>query len=129
MRHSAGRVAVCVLALVLVGAVSAGCTDPVRKVAESSLRNATARGATEEMRGLGYTIRKGMRCRTLSADTMSVVRVQCLGRTTRDEPVRVDAVASDAGSAHPRQEFVITVSGREVVRTHCLGRACQDHDR
>jgi hypothetical protein len=114
------------LALMLV---LASCNNPVRTVSESSLRNATARGATEELRGLGYTIRKGMRCRTLSADTMSVVRVQCLGRTTRDEPVRVDAVASDAGSAHPRQEFVITVSGREIVRTHCLGQGCQDHDR
>lgn len=106
-----------------------GCTDPVRKVSESSLRNATAHGATEEMRGLGYTIKKGMRCRTLSADTLSVVRVQCVGRTVRDEPVRVDAVASDAGSAHPRQEFVITVGGREVVRTDCLGQGCQDRDR
>jgi hypothetical protein len=101
-----------------------GCTDPVKKVSESSLRNATARGATEEMRGLGYTVRRGLRCRTLSADTLSVVRVQCTGRTTRNEPVRVDAVASDAGSAHPRQEFVIVVSGREIVRTPCLGQSC-----
>lgn len=108
---------------------STGCADSVRKVSESSLRNATARGAAEELRGLGYTIRKGMRCRTLSADTMAVVRVQCLGRTTRDEPVRVDATASDAGSAHPRQEFVITVGGREVVRTDCLGQRCPDHGR
>lgn len=117
------------ISLLVLAVLCGACTNPVRKVSESSLRNATARGATEEMRGLGYTIRKGMRCRTLSADTMSVVRVQCLGSTTRNEPVRVDAVASDAGSAHPRQEFVITVSGREVVRTHCLGQGCQDHDR
>jgi hypothetical protein len=117
------------LITLLVLLLPLGCSDPVRKVSESSLRNATARGATEEMRGLGYTIKKGMRCRTLSADTLSVVRVQCLGRTTRDEPVRVDAVASDAASAHPRQEFVIRVSGREVVRTSCLGQGCQDHDR
>jgi hypothetical protein len=117
------------LLLCLVLLLVPGCTNPVRKVSESSLRNATARGATEEMRGLGYTIKRGMRCRTLSADTMSVVRVQCLGRTARNEPVRVDAVASDAGSAHPRQEFVITVSGRQVVRTHCLGQGCQDRDR
>jgi hypothetical protein len=117
------------LVLLVLCAACTGCTNPVRKVSESSLRNATARGATEEMRSLGYTIRKGMRCRTLSADTLSIVRVQCLGRTTRDEPVRVDAVASDAASAHPRQEFVITVGGREIVRTHCLGQGCQDHDR
>jgi hypothetical protein len=108
---------------------SPACTDTARKVSESSLRNATARGATEEMRGLGYTIRKGMRCRTLSADTMAVVRVRCVGRTTRNEPVRVDGVASNAGSAHPTQEFVITVGGREVVRTSCLGQGCRDHGR
>jgi hypothetical protein len=125
-----GLVSPLVLILVLLVLVLvAACTNPVRKVSESSLRNATARGATEEMRGLGYTIRRGMRCRTLSADTMSVVRIQCLGRTTRDEPVRVDAVATAAGSAHPRQEFVITVGGREIVRTHCLGQGCPDHDR
>lgn len=116
--------------IALVASISpAACTNPARKVSESSLRNATARGATEEMRGLGYVIRKGMRCRTLSADTMSVVRVQCVGRTTRDEPVRVDGVASDAGSANPRQEFVITVSGREVVRSPCLGRGCRERRR
>lgn len=107
----------------------AACTNPVQKVSESSLRNATARGAAEEMRGLGYTIRRGMRCRTLSADTMAVVRVQCVGRTTRDEPVRVDGVASDAGSSHPRQEFVITVAGREIVRAPCLGRGCEKRHR
>jgi hypothetical protein len=109
--------------------VLTACTDPVRKVSESSLRNATARGATEEMRGLGYTVRKGMRCRTLSADTLAVIRVRCTGRTTREEPVRVDGTASDAGSANPRQEFVIRVGGRQVVRTSCLGQGCQDRHR
>ncbi|GAA4609068.1 hypothetical protein GCM10023195_36180 [Actinoallomurus liliacearum] len=102
------------------------CENPVRKVAESSLRNATARGAADELRGLGYTVRPGMRCRTLSADTLSVVRVQCVGRTRRGEPVRVNAVAYQANSPHPRQEYVITVSGREVVRRPCLGQGCQD---
>jgi hypothetical protein len=117
------------LLLVLLLLLLAACTNPVQKVSENSLRNATARGATEEMHGLGYTIKNGMRCRTLSPDTMSVIRVRCVGHTSRDEPVRVDAVASDAGSAHPRQEFVITVAGREVARTHCLGQGCQDRDR
>ena len=117
------------LPLGLVLGVLCACTNPVRKVSESSLRNATARGATEEMRGLGYSIRKGMRCRTLSPDTMAVIRVQCVGRTTRGEPVRVDAVASDATSANPRQEFVITVGGRPIVRTSCLGRGCEDRHR
>jgi hypothetical protein len=114
--------ALLVIALLAV----AGCADPVRKVSESSLRNATARGATDELRGIGYTVRKGIHCRTLSADMLSVIRVQCLGRTNRDEPVRVDAVAYQANSAHPHQEYLITVSGREVVRRPCLGQGCQD---
>ncbi|MCO5993054.1 hypothetical protein [Actinoallomurus rhizosphaericola] len=113
------------LALILLLLVAA-CENPVRKVSESSLRNATAYGARDELRDLGYTIRAGMRCRTLSADTLSVVRVQCVGRTDRDEPVRVDAVAYRANSPHPLQEYVITVSGREVVRRPCLGQGCQD---
>ena len=114
-----------VLALIPLLAVTA-CGNPVRKVSESSLLNATARGATDELRGIGYTVRKGMRCRTLSADMLSVVRVQCVGRTDRDEPVRVDAVAYQANSPHPHQEYVITVNGREVVRRPCLGQGCQD---
>ncbi|MFL6056785.1 MAG: hypothetical protein ACJ72W_28390 [Actinoallomurus sp.] len=115
------------LALALVPLLTmTACGDPVRKVSENSLLNATARGTTDELHGIGYTVRKGMRCRTLSADTLSVVRVRCVGRTDRDEPVRVDAVAYQANSPHPHQEYVITVSGREVVRRPCLGQGCQD---
>jgi hypothetical protein len=114
-----------VLAVVALFAVF-GCAEPVRKISETSLRNATARGAADEMRGLGYTIKSGMRCRTLSPESLSVVRVRCVGRTTREQPVRVDAVAYDANAAHPRQEFVITVAGRAVIRTPCLGQGCRD---
>jgi hypothetical protein len=103
-----------------------GCGAPVRKVSESSLRNATARGAADEMRALGYPIKSRMRCRTLSPDSPSVVRVRCAGRTIREEPVRVEAVAYDANAAHPRQQFVITVAGREVIRAPCLGQSCRD---
>jgi hypothetical protein len=114
-----------VLLLIALLAVAA-CNNPVRTVSESSLRNATARGATVELRGIGYTIRSGMRCRTLSADSLIVIRVECVGRTTRGEPVRVDGVAYQANSARPRQDYVITVGGREVVRRPCLGQGCLD---
>jgi hypothetical protein len=110
---------------VTAACVLAGCGEPVRKVSESSLRNATARGAADAMRGIGYTIKNGIQCHTLSPDSLSVVRVRCAGRTTRGEPVRVDAVARDADAPHPRQEFVITVAGREVIRTPCLGQGCR----
>lgn len=128
-RIQAGRLAAVTAvtpALAMALALTAGgCADPVRKVSESSLRNATATDATDELRGLGYTVRD-MRCRTLSADRIAVIRVTCSGRSAHGEPVRVDGVAYQAGSAHPRQEYVITVAGREVVRRPCLGQACQD---
>jgi hypothetical protein len=114
------------LVLVLIALLAASCGNPVRRVSESSLLNATAKGTADELRGIGYTVRSRMNCRTLSADTLSVVRVRCVGRTDRGEPVRVEAVAYEAGSAHPRQDYVITVSGREVVRRPCLGQGCQD---
>lgn len=103
-----------------------GCAQPVRKISDGSLRNATARGAADAMRRIGYRIKSGMRCRTLSPESPSVVRIRCLGRTIGEEPVRVEAVARDANAAHPRQEFVITVAGREVIRAPCLGQSCQD---
>lgn len=103
----------------------AACNDPVRKVSESSLRNATARGTADELRGIGYAVRN-VRCQTLSGDLLAVIRVRCAGRTAQDAPVRVDAVAYQANSAHPRQEYLITVAGREVVRRPCLGQGCQD---
>lgn len=124
-RAAAGRGTVLAVVALALALAAGGCADPVRKVSESSLRNATATDATDELRGLGYTVRD-MRCRTLSADRISVIRVTCAGRASHGEPVRVDAVAYQAGSAHPRQEYVITVAGREVVRRPCLAQSCRD---
>jgi hypothetical protein len=124
-RGPAGRRTAVAATAVIVAVVAGGCGDPARKVSESSLRNATATDATDELRGLGYTVRD-MRCRTLSADRIAVIRVTCSGRSAHAEPIRVDGVAYQAGSAHPRQEYVITIAGREVVRRPCLGQACRD---
>lgn len=103
----------------------AGCDNPVRKVSESSFRNATARGAAGELRGLGYRLRKGLTCRTLSDDTLSVVRVVCTGMASDLAPVRVEAVGYAADTATPRQDFLITVGGREVLRMPCLDQGCR----
>ena len=117
--HTAARAVPAVLLACGAGA------DPVRKVSESSLRNATATEATGALRGLGCTVR-GIRCRTPSAERIAVVRVTCTGRSSRGEPVRVDGVAYQAGSAHSRQEYVIRAAGREVARRPCLGQTCGD---
>lgn len=119
------RTVLAVLAALAAVLAGGGCAGPERTVSESSLRNATARGAAERLRSLGYPVKNGMRCRTLPDRILSVVRVRCSGRTTRGEPVRVDAVARDATTARPRQQFVITVGGRQVVRAPCLGRDCR----
>jgi hypothetical protein len=103
----------------------ASCQDPARTVSEGSLRNATASGAAAELRALGHPVEDRLTCRIPASSTLSVVRVRCVGRTAAGQPVRVHAVAHDADTRHPRQEFVIAVAGREVLRRPCLGAGCR----
>jgi hypothetical protein len=107
----------------------AGCQDPARTVSEGALRNATATGAATELHALGYRVEDRLACRIPASSTLSVVRVVCVGRTAAGQPVRVDAVACDADTRHPRQEFVIAVAGREVLRKPCLGAGCGGRSR
>jgi hypothetical protein len=100
------------------------CQDPARTVSEGSLRNATATGAATELHALGHPIEDRLTCRMPASGTLAVVRVRCVGRTAAGEPVRVDAVAHGADTRHPRQEFVIAVAGRVVLRKSCLGAGC-----
>lgn len=119
-------VVVATLILFGIGLLIAGCQNPERQVSEGSLRTATANGAAAELAGLGYQLRNRLDCRLPAGTTMQVVRVRCLGQTTAGQPVRVDGVAYDADTRHPRQEFVIAVAGREVLRKPCLGEGCGD---
>jgi hypothetical protein len=109
-----------------LGTLLTGCRNPAVTVSDGALRNATANGAATELRGIGYRLRHRLRCRTPAGNTPRVVQVHCAGTTVDGRPVRVDGIAYDADTRHPHQEFVILVSGQEVVRTPCLGLGCSD---
>jgi hypothetical protein len=108
-----------------IGLLITSCQDPERQVSEGALRNATANGAAAELAGLGYRLKDRLDCRIPATSTLAVVRVWCVGQTTAGQSVRVDAIAHDANTGHPRQEFVIDVAGQEVLRKPCLGAGCQ----
>lgn len=118
-----------ILLLAGIGLLITSCQSPERQVSDGSLRNATANGAAVELAGLGYRLKDRLDCRIPSTSTLAVVRVWCVGRTADGRPVRVDAVAYAANTLHPRQEFVIDVSGHEVLRKSCLGEGCHDPSR
>jgi hypothetical protein len=115
-----------VLAAITLVLLLGGCEDPVRTLSDGALRTATANGAAAELGGRGYRLLGRLRCST-PASTKQVVRVRCVGETTRRRRVVVDGVAYDADSAHPHQQFLIEVGGEPVVRKTCLGQGCRDH--
>jgi hypothetical protein len=119
-------VVMALLVIEAIGALVTGCHNPTVTVSDGELRNATANGAAAELKGLGYRLRHRLNCRTPAGNTRQVVRVHCAGMTVDKQPVRVDGVAYDAETRHPRQEFVILVNGREVLRKSCLGLGCAD---
>jgi hypothetical protein len=114
------------LVLFGIGLLITSCQDPSRQVSDGSLRNATANGAATELAGLGYRLKSRLDCRIPPGSTPAVVRVWCVGQTVGGQPVRVDSVAYDANTRHPRQQFVIDVAGHEVLRKPCLGEGCRD---
>lgn len=112
--------------ILLAGGLAVSCDNPQRVVSDGALRNATANGAQAELRKLGYRTSGRLTCRTPRSNTLNVVRVDCAGRTTGQEAVQVQGIAYEAGTAHPRQQFVISVGGRVVLRKSCLGQGCTD---
>jgi hypothetical protein len=119
-------VMIATLVVVVIGMLITSCQNPSRQVSEGSLRNATANGAAAELQRLGYRLKERLSCHIPQSSTMAVVRVGCAGETIRGLPVRVDGVAYDADTRHPRQDFVISVAGREVLHKPCLGEGCRE---
>jgi hypothetical protein len=118
--------AVMTLFLGAIGMLLTACQNPTVTLSDGALRNATASGTAAELKGIGYRLRNRLKCHTPASNTPQVVRVHCEGMTTEGQPVRVEGVAYDADTRHPRQEFVILVGGREVIRKSCLGLGCKD---
>lgn len=111
--------------LVTGAALSVSGCEPMARISDGSLRNATAAGAAGELRRLGHQPKGVLRCETPASNTRSVVRIDCRGRTAAGEPIEVTGAAHDADTPHPQESYVIKVGGREVLRTNCLDSGCR----
>jgi hypothetical protein len=111
-----------VLAALLVLALS-GC-DVMKRISEGAYRNAIADGTVEELGKRGVRLTDRPSCVMPRTGSDSVLRVRCTGRTTTGAPVIVTGGATDADSKNPRENYVVTVGGREVLHKNCLGPDC-----
>jgi hypothetical protein len=114
-----------VLALaVLLALTMSGC-KVMQRISEGAYRNAVSDGTVDELKIRGIELRERPLCKSPAAATESVVRVDCTARTRSGEPVTVEGVAVDADTDRPRETYVVTVGGREVLRKDCLGLGCE----
>lgn len=114
---------VLVLAALLALTLS-GC-KVMQRISEGAYRNAVSDGVVDELKTRGIELRERPSCESPVPATSSVVRVACTARTTAGEPVTVDGVAYNADTDRPRETYVVTVGGREVLRKGCLGLGCE----
>ncbi|MFB4296407.1 hypothetical protein [Actinomadura sp. NTSP31] len=114
------RVQAVLLAAVLAVAMS-GC-KVMQRISEGSYRNAVTDGVVAELKKRGIPLKARPSCKT--PKTGDTVRVSCTARTKAGQPVVVTGVARDADSAHPVEEYTVTVAGRQVLDQGCLGLGC-----
>ena len=110
------------MAVVLAVALS-GC-KVMQRISEGAYRNAVSDGVVDDLKTEGIALRERPNCTSPKGESNSVVRVTCTARTREGEPVTVTGVAYDADTDRPRESYVVTVSGREVLRKECLGLGC-----
>jgi hypothetical protein len=106
-----------------------GCSEKhsvATRFSDGALKVAISNGSVAELEALGYAVKGKITCNTPAGNTRAVVRVDCTGMTTDRQPIRVAALAHEADTPAPRQEFVITVDGLEVLRKNCLATGCKE---
>ncbi|MFA1543365.1 hypothetical protein [Actinomadura monticuli] len=108
---------------VLLALTMSGC-KVMQRISEGAYKNAVTDGTVDELKSRGIELRERPSCTSPGANTDSVVRLSCTARTTTGEPVTVEGVAHDADTGRPRETYVITVGGREILRKSCLGLGC-----
>ncbi|MFA1548727.1 hypothetical protein [Actinomadura chokoriensis] len=118
------RVPAAALAVLLTVTMS-GC-KVMQRISEGAYKNAITDGAVDELKNRGIELRERPSCKSPQANTDSVVRVNCTARTRSGEPVTVEGVAYDADTGSPRETYVITVGGQELLRKNCLGLGCEN---
>ncbi|MFD0901657.1 hypothetical protein [Actinomadura sediminis] len=111
-----------VAALLLIVALS-GC-EAMQRISEGAYRNAVSDGTAEELRARGVELERRPDCELPETGSDALVRVHCTTRTRTGEPVTVRGVAHDADTPDPRELYVVSVGGREIFRTDCLGHDC-----
>jgi hypothetical protein len=101
-----------------------GC-NVMKRISEGAYRNAVADGTVEELGKRGVRLERRPSCTMPPTGSESVLRVRCTGRTTTGAEVVVTGVATNNDTAHPREDYVVTVGGRELLRANCLGPKCR----
>nr|WP_218935595.1 hypothetical protein [Actinomadura citrea] len=101
-----------------------GC-KVMQRISDGAYRNAVTDGVVDELDARGIELRERPDCESPGRETDSVVRVDCTARTTTGERVTVAGIARDADTERPRESYVVTVGGREVLRKDCLGLGCE----
>jgi hypothetical protein len=114
------RVQAVVLAVVLAVTMS-GC-KVMQRISEGSYRNAVTDGVVAELKKRGIRLKARPSCKT--PKTGDTVRVSCSALTKAGQPVVVTGIARDADSARPREDYTVTVAGRQVLEQDCLGLGC-----
>ncbi|NDU75930.1 hypothetical protein GWI34_25360 [Actinomadura sp. DSM 109109] len=120
------RLPAAVLAVLLAVTMS-GC-KVMQRISDGAYRNAVTDGVVDELDARGIELRERPVCESPGRETDSVVRVGCTAETTTGERVTVEGIALDADTERPRESYVVTVGGREVLRKHCLGLGCRHPD-
>jgi hypothetical protein len=113
-----------VVLAVLLAVTMSGC-KVMQRISDGAYRNAVTDGVVDELDARGIELRERPDCESPGRETDSVVRVACTARTTTGEPVTVAGIARDADTERPRESYVVTVGGREVLRKDCLGLGCE----
>ncbi|TYK49635.1 hypothetical protein FXF68_18095 [Actinomadura decatromicini] len=116
--------AVRVVASVLVLALTVSGCKVMQRISEGAYRNAVSDGVVDDLKAQGIELRKRPECTSPKRETEAMVRVNCTARTRAGEPVVVSGVAYDADTDRPRESYVVTIAGREVLRQNCLGIGC-----
>jgi hypothetical protein len=114
-----------VLALAAVLAVTMSGCKVMQRISEGAYRNAVSDGTVDELKIRGIELRERPLCKSPAAETESVVRVDCTARTRSGQPVVVEGIAFDADTDRPRETYLITVGGQELLRKDCLGLGCE----
>ncbi|MES9537474.1 hypothetical protein AB0C21_25370 [Spirillospora sp. NPDC049024] len=113
---------------VLLAATMSGC-KVMQRISDGAYLNAVTDGVVDELAARGIDLQERPECESPGRETDSVVRVACTAVTATGEPVVVEGVARDADTDRPRESYVVTVGGREVLRKDCLGLGCEQPNR